>query len=424
MLMLAALLLGGGGRSAPLHNLAIEILAVGLLAFIFWNPAKLPADRLRRAAMLLLLLVLATPLLQLMPLPYPVWSELPGRDFAAQVDQLTGNRSNWRPVSLDPEATLLGAAALLPAVAMFIVTLRLAEWERRSLAVLIIAVAVVSMAIGAFQLAAGGQAFQIYETPHRAFAPGLFINRNHQADFLLVALLLASSLIWRQASMTRAVRWSLWLVAVLGFSAGVIATTSRMGFILLPLAIAGSLAFAPLSGLLRRKAAILSSAALALAGLAFVATSAATRQVIARFDTLSDLRYEFWAETIVAAREYLPWGTGLGTFSSVYKTIEDLNKVGPTSVNHAHNDYLQILLEAGLWGCLLVLLFLGLLAWLAVRRGYSMPFRYAALFSILIILLHSLVDYPLRMLSLLTLFGFLCGLLFPANDAAETGKIR
>ena len=43
----------------------------------------------------------------------------------------------------------------------------------------------------------------------------------------------------------------------------------------------------------------------------------------------------------------------------------------------------------------------------------------AALGAVLIILLHSLVDYPLRMLSLGALFGFVCAIMLVPSEAAE-----
>lgn len=417
-LLLAALLLGGGGGGAPLHNMIIELISIMALVLTFWHPRTSASSREERLATTLLILIVATPLLQLIPLPFAIWSSLPGRDFVVQVDELIGNVGSSRPISLDPEATWLSAAALLPAAAMFLAAARLDPAHRKKLITLVIGAAMASMVLGAFQLASGGS-FQIYNTSHRNFATGLFANRNHQADLLLVAMLLASALIWDHKSVSQGSRWGIWFAMILALSAGVIATTSRMGFLLLPLALVGSLTFVPLARLWRRKTAALIGAGAVLLAMILVGLSEGTRRVIERFDTLSDARFEFWADALVAAQKYFPWGSGLGTFATVYQAIEDLNKVTPVYVNHAHNEYVQVVVEAGLWGCAVILLFFGVFVWLSIQRGLRDAMPRAACFSIGLILLHSVVDYPLRMLSMLALFGLLCALLLPTRQVPE-----
>ena len=52
-------------------------------------------------------------------------------------------------------------------------------------------------------------------------------------------------------------------------------------------------------------------------------------------------------------------GSGLGTFEKVYRMAEDPAKVDRYYVNHAHDDYLELAVETGLPGIILMLLFLG-----------------------------------------------------------------
>lgn len=422
--MLVALFLGGGGAVAPLHNLAIQLLALAVLALIGWHGGRLVSGRAERLALVFGLLVVATPLLQLVPLPYPVWTVLPGRDLAAMIGGFANEAGDWRPISLDPEATWLAAAFLLPPAAMFLAVSRLGERDRSRLVQLFVMAAICSLALAAVQIAAGDGALRLYDTTHNAFATGFFANRNHQADLLLIALIFVSVLIWRGPNLSSMMRWSLWLAAALGLSAGVIATASRMGFLLLPLALLASATFIPLAEIRRRGASLAWALAAGLAAVAFVAASAGLRKVLGRFDILWDARFEFWSDTLLVAKQYFPWGSGIGTFDTVYRANENLNRMGAPYLNHAHNDYIQILIETGLWGCLLVLVFFALFGWLSFRKVDAVPFRRAAAFSILILLLHSAVDYPLRMLSLLTLFGFLCALLFPARAITATTRRR
>jgi O-antigen ligase len=111
-------------------------------------------------------------------------------------------------------------------------------------------------------------------------------------------------------------------------------------------------------------------------------------------------RREMWSTTARAAADFLPFGSGIGSFRRVYFTYENPSEVGRTIVNNAHNDYLEITLEAGLLGLALAL---ALIFWWFRRvRGLWGPtgrdrFAMAAAVASGALLLHSLVDYPLRM---------------------------
>jgi O-antigen ligase len=100
-----------------------------------------------------------------------------------------------------------------------------------------------------------------------------------------------------------------------------------------------------------------------------------------------------------ALRDFMPWGSGLGTFRSVYQLYENPAQVTNTYVIHAHNDYVEVALELGLPGILLMIAFL---AWWmrAVSKVWRRPdsgvWARAASIASGVILIHSLVDFPLR----------------------------
>ncbi|MER8848745.1 MULTISPECIES: O-antigen ligase family protein [Mesorhizobium] len=80
-------------------------------------------------------------------------------------------------------------------------------------------------------------------------------------------------------------------------------------------------------------------------------------------------------------------------------------------VNHAHNDYLELALEGGLPVILLMVAYAVLLsASSAVIRGE--PLQKAAFLSLAFLLVHSLVDYPLRTAALAMTFACLNGIVF------------
>ncbi len=92
--------------------------------------------------------------------------------------------------------------------------------------------------------------------------------------------------------------------------------------------------------------------------------------------------------------------------------------VAPNYLNHAHNDYLELWLEAGVGGALGVLMFAAWWAWASFkawtgawgRRPESL-LPAAASASVGLLLVHSLVDYPLRTLALSAVLAFCCGVL-------------
>jgi len=103
--------------------------------------------------------------------------------------------------------------------------------------------------------------------------------------------------------------------------------------------------------------------------------------------------------SLKAAVDFMPLGSGLGSFAHVYRLHEDPGTVDRTFVNHAHNDYLEIAVETGLPGILWVLLFLVWWVSAAAGRwsdGVDDPFAKAGTIASAAILAHSLVDFPLR----------------------------
>jgi O-antigen ligase len=93
-----------------------------------------------------------------------------------------------------------------------------------------------------------------------------------------------------------------------------------------------------------------------------------------------------------------------------------------TYVNHAHNDWLELLVETGLLGAAVMIAFLLWFARLALRawRRHNTtggPGVRAASVVILLLLGHSLVDYPLRSPAMMCVFALACGLMLAPRAA-------
>jgi O-antigen ligase len=111
-------------------------------------------------------------------------------------------------------------------------------------------------------------------------------------------------------------------------------------------------------------------------------------------------------------------GTGLGTFQTVYRRYENPDRVTRSYANHAHNEYVEFVLELGIAGLLLILAFIAWWATALVRVWRSevpgAAMARAASVAIGVVLLHSIVDYPLRTSAIAAVLGFACALLVPA----------
>jgi O-antigen ligase len=416
-LIVIALLLGGAGVHYPLITALIEAAGFAVLAFAMLRGGAGLLRSPSRAANILIIATIALIVLQLVPIPYQLWAGLPGRALPADLLALAGADGGARPMSLNPHATLGSGLALIPAIAIFLIASRLPVEDQQRLLTICVATALCGALLGALQKAMGAGALVPWITGHEGSGPGLFVNRNHQAAFLLAAIPSAAVLATRANwPLPPALARLVGAGAILLLAGGAIATTSRMGILLLPLAVLMSvMLLVPAIFTLRRAA--LTLIALAVVALAVLQSSGAG--VILRRFTGSDIRFDYWIDTRLAIEQFWPWGSGLGTFADIFPSVENLNVINDTRAYNAHNDYMELLLEGGLPAIALIagfLLLLAIHAWRIRRAPRSQAaLKLAAAMGMVLILLHSVVDYPLRMFSISALFAlFLAMLVAPA----------
>jgi O-antigen ligase len=196
----------------------------------------------------------------------------------------------------------------------------------------------------------------------------------------------------------------------------VIATRSRFGALLLVPVLLVSLQVM-LSYRLRTNLAVATSVLAGGAGLLYAASPSFLQGTLVRFSAEDRSRTDVLPDLLHALGEFFPAGAGIGTFDPVFRASESLFLVDLTYVHHAHNEYLELAIEGGLPAILLMLVFVAGFAAQAWRvpdleaRDYLLLKRLSA-GAILIMLLHSLVDYPLRTITTQALFAFLSAILF------------
>jgi len=259
-----------------------------------------------------------------------------------------------------------------------------------------------------------------------AFGP--FINRHHFAGYMELTIALPLGLLFAGA-VDKEKRLLYLFVAILmgvalvmtGSRGGIISLVAEILFLVVVTAIWRSQneRRRTKSGRMRRVATRLGLATALLVGLFLTVVLLGGEFSIHRFidtvntDDPTTGRAHFWAVTldIIKAHPYL--GTGLGAFGVIYTRYDTRN--GLFRLEQAHNDYLQVLSDAGIIGAVLALSFVVLLFYKALSRAKSKDdFRrgvaLAALSGCFAVLVHSFFDFTLHTTSNALLFLVLAAL--------------
>ncbi len=429
VLLAFSFVFGGASRENALRLALVELAALPLLVLATSRLIQSGQWQSHRFALGLTGAIALIPLIQLIPLPPAIWTGLAGRSEIVLALELAGLEPGWLPLSLSPDLTWQAFLALLPPIAAFLGVLSIPQSTTARLIGIYLVAAVLSVLLGAAQLASGGQQLYVWATTAAGSVNGLFANRNHLAT-LLVALLPFATVMGAAALRRRHDdrRLPLWFGAVfIGIVViGLAAIRSRAGVILLGPSIILSLLAAWIAAGRGRPGPVLIGAAAALVAGLVAISAIALPPVLERFDSQAapEGRFENWPIVAQASDDYLPLGSGIGSFDAVFRSVEPLETLDPTFFNHAHNDYLESWLEAGWPGAALLIAFLvwfGRRTWAAWRAGTSRErdLQRAASVGILMMLLHSAVDYPLRTVALAVLFAVCVALLEKAGQPSE-----
>lgn len=411
-------LAGGTSRADQLGQPVVRGTAwLLLIVAILFGRRKLTFQE--RPVWLFLLAMIVLALLQLVPLPPGVWQALPGRKLFVQAATLTGTAQPWRPLAIVPSAAINALSSLVVPLAVLVFATGLRARERTWLPSLVLAFIVAAMLLGLLQLSGAIVANPfIDDVPGKV--SGIFANRNHFALLLAFGILLIPA--WAfSGTRIAAWRWPAALALVLLFLLTILATGSRAGIVvgIIALVIGLGLARRPVQHMLRRYPRWLLPALLAaIIGLIvlFVAISVSAERALSihRLFVLSpeeDLRRKALPTVWAMIRTYFPFGSGLGDFATVFRIYEPFDFLNFTYFNRAHDDFLEIVLNAGLPGLLLLLW--ALAWWLAAsvrawRAGGSARHVKPKLGSamLLLVFIASVFDYPARtptMMALITL---------------------
>jgi O-antigen ligase len=376
-----------------------------------------------RGLMIALLMLMGGTALQLMPLPTGVLKTIsPSTDVFLQGYDISYALGASHPLSINPAATALGLAFLV-AFSVFLVGLLrgLTTGGAGRLATAVIGLGLVLALVGIVQRAVigdhafgGMKIYGFWEPEHKLSTPfGPFVNKNHFAGWMLMAIPLAaglavgrlegrrglrSTMVW--LSSPAGGRFQLLLMSALLMTASLLMTRSRSGLGGL-VAVILAVGFVAARRFRTARWSVL-GAALLLFAVVFAWAGGEVTARIGKEMSAVELRRHIWTDSAAVIRDFPVFGTGLNTFGTamlVYQTT-DRDK----HFQEAHNDYLQILVEGGL------LLAVPMIAALAIvvstvrrrfRGGTEDPetywLRVGSTIGLLAIGLQSVVEFSLQM---------------------------
>jgi O-antigen ligase len=373
--------------------------------------------------------VVLLPIVQIIPLPPSIWSGFPGRMVEREVYGIIGVSGDWLPISIEPLNTMMAVLLLAPLAALFLFALRATDAESFIIAAALCGFALLAGVIGIVQFASSGQAFDFYGKAFRGPMLGLVTNRNHMALHMATGIIIGGCIVRICMGRTLvatavAAAWSLLLLSL------ILGTASRAGFALGCLAaLLTMVQFIRLGSSSNFRIVAFLGAVIGL-GMSAILLSGAFGKLIARLSVAGgDVRWSIWNQSMRIARDYFPFGAGLGAFENVYKKYEQVDGVSTIYMNQAHQEYIQVVLEAGCLGAVALVLMVSAWAWAMIKARGSDPQadRQTRLMAIvggqvvLLFGLHSVVDYPLRTSTLSAIFAVSLAWLMRTSLAGRIG---
>jgi len=402
--------------------------AAAYLAFrVSYKRINFSTVRNAKGAIILLLLMLLWLSLQLV-LP---WQSSFGDYVLGQ-----GYRPAWLQstslLSVVPERTKWLLLRDLMVFTLFLISLSLLDQRRRvkELIWVLLAVGCVHALLGIFAKYSGIYFVdKVSLDGHFDAARGWFVNRNHFAAFVSLCLISAISM---QVKLLMVNRFEYWhdfflnyilMVSLLAFVFGVGAiflSESRGAF----LALIASMLMC--IGLLMRKGKFNIRRRYIIPCIIFVVIGLSVflgEGMVERFSNNAlniGERQVQWGVTWQAIQSQFWFGYGAGSYELVFQSFREYADLRIVVYDQAHNDYLHVFLEQGFVGLLLWLGFIAYITKYVVSKYWKSKSTLVSstlLSGVIVltaILIQSLVDYPLQILSIRCYFFVIVALLLAA----------
>jgi O-antigen ligase len=437
-------------------GLAILLLLWTARVFVEWRLA------LRKCPVAFCLLGLAVlALWQLLPLPHPVLQALAPGTAAVYERLLPADRevlpsgepadvvvpSPGSTLSLYPGATRQEFVRLVAVLLLFAVVRHnmtdAACLQRLCVAAVVNGTLLALFALIQFFSAPPDTLFWNYRVPTRVFGP--FISRNHYPFYLNMCIGLGTGLLLASQHAPRRLHRSgvlgilqnpaaLWISAALALMISSVLVCQSRGGILALLGGAAVCLGLGLAGPGRGRSSglvLAAAAALALVGWFGAEQVEARLETVWMGDAWRESRIPLWSHSLPLVKDFPLWGTGYGTYGHVEPWHRDAPGEDDAVYEHAHNDYLEALVEGGVLRLGLSLAAVGLvyrLGWRALRRhaGHrAAGLVLGGLFAFTTVVVHSFGDFGLHIPAVAALVTVVCAELCALADGESgAGEFR
>ena len=390
----------------------LAMVCLTLAAVVAWSTSRRLAITVGNAFYVCAMLGLVViGLAALVPLSPETWLALPGR--AAYADVVAALRQppidlSSVSLSFDPVGASYATLSLLIALSVGLAAMLLPAPLLLSVLALFVGIAIAQACLGLLQLVFGTPSFLAFDTAVGSNrATGTFVNKNHYATLLAMALPLmifrtAGQFNFSQKVASPSPLSSIWWgVATATVAAALVASLSRAGS-------AAGFSVAVLASLICgfRKQAI-TGQRFGLLGVAVLALALASMSSLSLL--LDSLQGEAFADSaegrkalvrlsMIGAISFFPVGSGLGSFSIAFQRFQADGVAG--FIEHVHNDYVELLFEAGALGCVVLICFAiaavaaGLRLWKSQSQTQPLSPAIACWLGALAFAIHAWFDFP------------------------------
>ncbi|MER9019323.1 O-antigen ligase family protein [Mesorhizobium sp. M0898] len=398
-----SLLIGGGTASGLYTDSLIQVATFLSVAAVFSQGS---GQRIPHSALWLLMFAVAWAALQVVPLPAAIFDGL--RPELLLADRWMAGETRFRFISVGVGRTTECILFMAASIALFLGITRLRSDQVNGLLPFFFMGVLCNGLAGAIQYSLSTDVAIVGLFPFTINA-GLFANQNHFSALLFVSIpFVAYYGLFRGHLLSG----SLGLISLLLL---LLAAGSRAG-VLIGLAITIiSVAF------LSARSRASGFTTLVIFVVLSVYTIGAWTKIDAEVVDPAFGRAEFARTTVEGIKDNWPIGVGFGNFQKAYQIYEKESMIFSQYVNHAHNEYLELAFEGGIPAIVLMISYFVLL-FSALARVRRDPFQKAAFLSVSFLLIHSLVDYPLRTEALAMTFAYMNAIIFHKGFAERLGR--
>jgi len=144
--------------------------------------------------------------------------------------------------------------------------------------------------------------------------------------------------------------------------------------------------------------------------------------------TIYEARLDFWKDTVKIVKDFPVTGTGMGTYGDIYPSYQ--SGFGNLTVDHAHNDYLELAAEGGGIGFVLAAAFIIVFfvktyrTFLTRGDAYSLYISMGSMTGVIALLIHALTDFNFYVGANGLWFFFLAGLAVSASNTTMRDGAR